>query len=111
MFYTLRPLGVRSNQKGCGQLTRARARLFPFLQNSFYALYRSFTECCFIEDEGSIVFYKNKHGDAQRVLAEGAVAEIKNAGWSQEKQDQLAHGALSDSVESCTRPARTGVSF
>ncbi|KAI0080452.1 hypothetical protein K474DRAFT_1637709 [Panus rudis PR-1116 ss-1] len=37
--------------------------------NSFRALYRSFTECCFIEDEGDIVFYKDKNGKAQRVLA------------------------------------------
>ncbi|KAI0694106.1 delta-12 fatty acid desaturase [Cytidiella melzeri] len=37
--------------------------------NSFRALYRSFTECCFIEDDGDIVFYKNKDGKAQRQLA------------------------------------------
>ncbi|KAF7800238.1 hypothetical protein EIP86_011485 [Pleurotus ostreatoroseus] len=34
--------------------------------NSFRALYRSFTECCFIEDNGDIVFYKNQDGKAQR---------------------------------------------
>jgi len=33
---------------------------------SFYALYRSFTQCIFVEDEGDIVFYKNKQGEAQR---------------------------------------------
>ncbi|KAI0088311.1 delta-12 fatty acid desaturase [Irpex rosettiformis] len=37
--------------------------------NSFRALYRSFTQCCFIENEGDIVFYKNKYGQAQRQLA------------------------------------------
>ncbi|THU99412.1 hypothetical protein K435DRAFT_751838 [Dendrothele bispora CBS 962.96] len=37
--------------------------------NSFRALYRSFTECMFIEDEGDIVFYKNSQGKASRVLA------------------------------------------
>ena len=68
------------------------------MQNTFYALYRSFTECCFIEDEGSIVFYKNKHGAAARSLAEGVVVDIKKAGWTPEGQDQLAEGALSDSV-------------
>ncbi|KAK7683611.1 hypothetical protein QCA50_013449 [Cerrena zonata] len=36
--------------------------------NSFRALYRSFTQCCFIEDEGDIVFYKNRDGITQRVL-------------------------------------------
>ncbi|KAF8216447.1 fatty acid desaturase-domain-containing protein [Mycena galopus ATCC 62051] len=37
--------------------------------NTFYALYRSFTQCYFIEDHGDIVFYKNKDGEAARVLA------------------------------------------
>ncbi|KAA1474447.1 hypothetical protein DENSPDRAFT_781704 [Dentipellis sp. KUC8613] len=37
--------------------------------NTFRALYRSFTECCFIEDEGDIVFYKNKDGVTQRRLS------------------------------------------
>ncbi|KAL1718948.1 fatty acid desaturase-domain-containing protein [Schizophyllum commune] len=37
---------------------------------SFYALYRSFTQCQFIENEGAIVFYKNRQGKAVReVLA------------------------------------------
>ncbi|KAK2467516.1 hypothetical protein APHAL10511_000371 [Amanita phalloides] len=38
--------------------------------NSFRALHRSFTQCLFIEDEGDIVFYKNKQGQSARVLAE-----------------------------------------
>ncbi|KAJ7091326.1 delta-12 fatty acid desaturase [Mycena belliarum] len=38
--------------------------------NSFRALYRTFTQCCFIEDDGDIVFYKNKDGIAARVLAD-----------------------------------------
>ncbi|KAI0777743.1 fatty acid desaturase-domain-containing protein [Trametes elegans] len=59
--------------------------------NTFFALYRSFTECVFIEDEGSIVFYKNRHGDAVRVVAEGEVDAIAAAGWAQEKQDELSH--------------------
>ncbi|KAI0826081.1 delta-12 fatty acid desaturase [Irpex lacteus] len=41
--------------------------------NSFRALYRSFTECCFIEDDGDIVFYKNKYGQAQRQLSNSAM--------------------------------------
>ncbi|KAJ7180619.1 delta-12 fatty acid desaturase [Mycena filopes] len=41
--------------------------------NSFRALYRTFTQCCFIEDSGDIVFYKNKHGKAARVLAADAL--------------------------------------
>ncbi|KAJ7484450.1 delta-12 fatty acid desaturase [Mycena latifolia] len=34
--------------------------------NCFRALYRSFTECTFIEDEGDIVFYKNREGKVAR---------------------------------------------
>ncbi|KAF4608171.1 hypothetical protein EYR40_000515 [Pleurotus pulmonarius] len=37
--------------------------------NTFRALYRTFTQCCFIEDDGDIVFYKNKDGESARVLA------------------------------------------
>ena len=67
-------------------------------QNTFYALYRSFTECCFIEDEGTIVFYKNRHGEAQRQLAEDVVLSIKKEGWTQAAQDELNEGALSDTT-------------
>ncbi|KAF5391131.1 hypothetical protein D9757_003022 [Collybiopsis confluens] len=38
--------------------------------NSFRALYRSFVQCQFIEDEGDIVFFKNRKGYANRFLAE-----------------------------------------
>jgi len=44
-----------------------------YTKNTFRALYRTFTQCCFIEDDGDIVFYKNKDGKALRVLAEGAL--------------------------------------
>ncbi len=37
--------------------------------NSFRALYRTFTQCCFIEDEGDVVFYKNRDGVPARQLA------------------------------------------
>ena len=39
------------------------------VQNSFYALYRSFTECVFVEEDGDIVFYKNGNGEVARHLA------------------------------------------
>lgn len=39
--------------------------------NTFRALWRTFTECCFIEDEGDIVFYKNKNGEAAREVGTG----------------------------------------
>ncbi|TFK32080.1 delta-12 fatty acid desaturase [Crucibulum laeve] len=44
--------------------------------NTFRALYRTFTECCFIEDEGDIVFYKNKDGKASRHLAHDALENV-----------------------------------
>lgn len=39
------------------------------MKNTARALYRSFTNCCFIENEGSIVFYKNRQGKALRIVA------------------------------------------
>ncbi|KAG7093067.1 hypothetical protein E1B28_009359 [Marasmius oreades] len=41
--------------------------------NSFRALYRTFTQCCFIEEEGDIVFYKNREGKTARELAKDAL--------------------------------------
>lgn len=69
-------------------------------QNSFYALYRSFTECVFVEEEGGIVFYKNKYGEAAREVAQGAAQTLKHAGWSAEAQDQLCAGELDDRAKS-----------
>ncbi|KAJ7650203.1 delta-12 fatty acid desaturase [Roridomyces roridus] len=37
--------------------------------NTFRALYRNFSECVFIEDDGDVVFFKNKDGQAARILA------------------------------------------
>ncbi|KAI0937591.1 hypothetical protein AcV7_003584 [Taiwanofungus camphoratus] len=54
--------------------------------NTFYALYRSFTQCVFIENEGSIVFYKNKYGETVREIADNKVKEIKEK-WDAEEQD------------------------
>ncbi|SJL05747.1 related to Delta(12) fatty acid desaturase [Armillaria ostoyae] len=56
---------------------------------SFYALYRSFTECLFVEEEGDIVFYKNKKGEAAREVAYDVVQRIKVAGWDPVAQDEL----------------------
>ena len=41
-----------------------------------YALWRSFTQCTFIEPEGDVIFFKNQKGEAMRVLRE---AEAKDA--------------------------------
>ncbi|KAL0060555.1 hypothetical protein AAF712_012675 [Marasmius tenuissimus] len=37
--------------------------------NTFRALYRNFVECEFVEDEGDIVFYKNREGKTARRVA------------------------------------------
>lgn len=44
------------------------------------------------------MFYKNRHGIASRQLAEDAITIIQKEGWTQEDQDKLAEGALSDST-------------
>jgi len=40
--------------------------------NAFKALYRSFSECEFIEDTGDIVFFKNREGRANRCVADSS---------------------------------------
>lgn len=37
-------------------------------QPTLYALWRSFTQCTFIEPDGDIVFYKNQQGMATRIV-------------------------------------------
>ncbi|KAF8324722.1 fatty acid conjugase [Cantharellus anzutake] len=37
--------------------------------NTFRALYRSFTQCEFVEDDGDIIMWKNKKGEAARKIA------------------------------------------
>ncbi|KIP05656.1 hypothetical protein PHLGIDRAFT_144051 [Phlebiopsis gigantea 11061_1 CR5-6] len=44
--------------------------------NSFYALYRSFTECVFVDEDGDIVFYKNARGETARHVDEKALAAL-----------------------------------
>ncbi|KAJ2934392.1 hypothetical protein H1R20_g2700, partial [Candolleomyces eurysporus] len=43
---------------------------------SFYALYRSFTECQFVEEEGDVVFYKNREGKAAREVDKAAFTPL-----------------------------------
>ncbi|TFK22250.1 delta-12 fatty acid desaturase [Coprinopsis marcescibilis] len=46
--------------------------------NTFRALYRTFTQCCFIEDDGDIVFYKNKEGKSLRVLGKDETGPVES---------------------------------
>ncbi|KAH9946536.1 delta-12 fatty acid desaturase protein [Amylocystis lapponica] len=36
--------------------------------NTFYALYRTFTRCIFVEDEGGVLFYKDMKGNTARSI-------------------------------------------
>lgn len=40
------------------------------VQPTLYALWRSFTQCTFIEPEGDVVFFKNQQGESGRVVHE-----------------------------------------
>ena len=37
---------------------------YIYFQSVLRALWRSFTQCVFVEDEGDIVFFKNQYGEA-----------------------------------------------
>ncbi|CCM00809.1 uncharacterized protein FIBRA_02851 [Fibroporia radiculosa] len=63
--------------------------------NSFYALYRSFTQCMFIEEEGAIVFYKNKHGQAAREVAEDQLKIIDERWKAEDGRLQCCHESVS----------------
>ena len=66
-------------------------------QPAFYALYRSFTQCLFIEDEGDIVFYKNKHGIAARrvqEVGEGASGKLLDPGVESQLGESTKSGAI-----------------
>ena len=58
------------------------------IQPTFYALYRSFTECIFVEEVGDILFYKNKDGVAQRKVADFVLERIRENGYCPKDQDQ-----------------------
>jgi omega-6 fatty acid desaturase (delta-12 desaturase) len=60
-----------------------------FLQPTFYAFYRSFTQCLFVEDDSDIVFYKNRCGVAVREVQQAAIKELRASGWKPEEQDSL----------------------
>ncbi|KAI0311930.1 fatty acid desaturase-domain-containing protein [Amylostereum chailletii] len=36
--------------------------------NTFWAFYRNFKGCCFVEDHGGVLFYKGRNGRAERAL-------------------------------------------
>jgi omega-6 fatty acid desaturase (delta-12 desaturase) len=43
----------------------------------------------FIEEEGDIVFYKNKDGIAVREVEHSVLKEINASGWNPEEQDRV----------------------
>ena len=56
------------------------------LQPTLYALWRSFTQCTFIEAEGDIVFFKNQRGEALREYTDSS-AGAGDADNELEKED------------------------
>ncbi|KAG2003676.1 delta-12-fatty acid desaturase [Coprinopsis cinerea AmutBmut pab1-1] len=58
---------------------------------SFYALYRSFTQCLFVDDEGDIIFYKNKEGKAVREVDPKYLAQA-----AARKETQTQHPPLKE---------------
>jgi len=54
--------------------------------NTFYALYRSFTQCVYVDDDESIVFYRNKYGQSVRDVAKNELEQIDEH-WNPEEQD------------------------
>ncbi|KAF8588440.1 hypothetical protein K439DRAFT_1335132 [Ramaria rubella] len=57
---------------------------------TFYALWRSFTECVFVEDDGDVLFYKNRRGQVARRL------QISEPGQSGSTDD--------NEIEQCIKP-------
>ncbi|KAI0768314.1 fatty acid desaturase-domain-containing protein [Trametes elegans] len=47
---------------------------------ALYALWRSFTQCTFIEPEGDVLFFKNQRGEAVREYAADAPSDTAGAG-------------------------------
>jgi hypothetical protein len=51
----------------------------------------------FIEEEGDIVFYKNRDGAAAREVQQSVLKKIQADGWNPEEQDRLeVSGAKTD---------------
>ncbi|KAJ6533331.1 delta-12 fatty acid desaturase protein [Mycena vulgaris] len=48
--------------------------------NTFYALYRSFTQCLFIDDEGEVVMYRNREGKTAREIQLVSEVQAKQVG-------------------------------
>ncbi|KAJ7212529.1 delta-12 fatty acid desaturase protein [Mycena pura] len=44
--------------------------------NTFYALYRSFTQCVFVDDQGEVVMYRNSEGKTAREI--GIIPEVRH---------------------------------
>ena len=69
-----------------------------------YALWRSFTQCTFIEPEGDVLFFKNQRGEAVRGYVADAPSDTTDAGGATaklkekdtEKEDLVLAGIRND---------------
>ena len=64
-------------------------RALTHTQNTFYALYRSFTQCVYVDDDEPVVFYRNRRGEAVRDVARDELARV-DARWDADEQDSGA---------------------
>ena len=70
------------------------------VQFSFYALYRSFTQCQFVEEEGDIIFYKNSYGEAARHAVAGKDVDMKEP---HSETDKTKWTPIASCINICTR--------
>ena len=64
------------------------------LQPTIYALWRSFTQCTFIEGEGDIVFFKNQRGEAIREYVEPKTGAEPDVEVEEREDDALKLAGL-----------------
>lgn len=62
----------------------AHTQAYTFIQPTIHALWRSFTQCVFVEDVGQVVFYKNCEGVGVREAVEDADAAGAEVGGVKE---------------------------
>ncbi|KAJ3553381.1 hypothetical protein NM688_g3643 [Phlebia brevispora] len=83
--------------------------------NSFFALYRSFTECVFVEEEDDIVFYKNGQGVAAREVAEGVLVKSKKglqttaSSMPEGSDSELTEGDLKHDPTAASHPGQSQI--
>ncbi|KAI0072548.1 hypothetical protein K474DRAFT_1628832 [Panus rudis PR-1116 ss-1] len=66
---------------------------------TLYALWRSFTQCTFIEPEGDVVFFKNQKGEPMRIVIDENTREAADAPVNGRKLEKEVGTGLSEREE------------